>query len=167
MSVRDKTFVKKLDVLAEFNEIKIELKTLGALKKHEAERYSVWYNHFKEQGKYVDKDKSKISWVGKHWEDIQEYIEGTYSDPKYSQATLRNHLEGLANVLLAIDKHKYKEVVRPYYNQGLSIQQILDKANEQTRFDERDAAILFPKKVLSKREISWRQCGMRIRKIYA
>ena len=41
MATRDKTFVRKLDVPAEFDEIKTGLKTIAALKKHEAERYSV------------------------------------------------------------------------------------------------------------------------------
>ena len=98
MASRDKTFVRKLDVPAEFDEIKTGLKTIAALKKHEAERYSVWYNHFKELGELGPVEKGKISWVGQHYEAILKYINDTYTDPKYAGNTLRNHLEGLANV---------------------------------------------------------------------
>src|SRR6185437_8030358 len=102
---KDPTFVRKLDVPAEFAQIPTGLKTLSALKKHEAERYSVWYNHFKELGQ-VSENKQQIGWVALIWKTIHKYIEDTYGDQeKYAGNTYRNHLEGLANVLLAIDKN--------------------------------------------------------------
>lgn len=163
----EKKFVKKLDVPAVFDEIPTGIKTLSTLKKHEAERYSVWYNHFSELGKYVPERKSSIGWVGKHYKEIQKYIEDTYTPPEYTNSTLRNHLEGLANVLLAIDKDKFKEIVRPFYNRGLSIQQIVDKANEESRFTDKEAENFVPEEdlvdVRNKLEQKWTEDRQNLR----
>jgi len=82
--------------------IKTGVKTSAGLKKHERERYSVWYNHF---GKpLLARPKANILWVGDHWQTILAYIHELYDPPKSADSTLRNHIEGLANVLLTIDK---------------------------------------------------------------
>jgi len=130
------TFVKKLDVPVEFDAIQTNIKTLATLKKHERERYSVWYNHYKDLNQLVPANKQSIAWVGTHHEKILKYIRDTYGQG--AQSTLRNHLEGLANVLLAINKVKYKEVVRPLFNTGLSIQQLIDKENEESKLTDKD-----------------------------
>lgn len=132
-------FVKKLDVPTVFDEIKTGVTTSASLKKHEKERYSVWYNHFWETNRaMVGTTKANILWVGDHWQTILAYIHETYDPPKSSGNTLRNHLEGLANVLLAIDKTRFKEVTRPMFNLGLTTQQIIDKANEDSKLDDED-----------------------------
>lgn len=132
-------FVKKLDVPTVFDEIKTGVTTSAGLKKHERERYSVWYNHFWETNReIVSPTKANILWVGDHWRTILAYIHETYDPPKSSGNTLRNHLEGLANVLLAIDKTKFKEATRPMFNLGLTTQQIIDKANEDSKLDDED-----------------------------
>src|SRR6185437_14887807 len=118
-------YVRKLDDPAQFAEIKTGLKTTAALRKHERERHSVWYNYFKARGELVGPVKSNMLWVGEHWPTILAYIREAYGPPN-NGSTYRNHLEGLANILLAIDKHKFKETARPLYNQGLTIQQRLD-----------------------------------------
>lgn len=142
--------VKKLDDPTEFDKIKTGLKTNQSLKKHEAERYSVWYNHFHLLNQLVGENKSQIGWVGTHWKTILKYINDTYTPPSATPSTLRNHLEGLANVLLAINKNKYKEIVRPFYNTGLSIQQVIDKERENSVLDEKDVANFVPYEDLMK-----------------
>lgn len=140
--------VNKLDDLNQFDAIPSHLKTLQSLRKHEAERYSVWYNHYKEKGELVSKNKSNILWVGENWDKILKYIKDTYDNDKYSKNTLRNHLEGLANILLAIDKKKFKEIVRPLYNTGLSIQQVIDKQNEESVLSAKDIQNFVPEEDL-------------------
>ena len=132
------SFVKKLDDPTEFAAIKTGIKTVGTLKKHEQERWNVWYNHFYGLGQLVPPTKGSIQWVADHYITIEKYIRDTYVEPIYKPSTLRNHLEGLANILLAIDKTKFKEVVRPYYNLGLSLQQIIDKSGEESVFSDKE-----------------------------
>lgn len=127
--------VKKLDIPERFAEIPTGIKTSDQLKKVVRERYSVFYNHFFDpQRTFVGPNKSDIRWVGDHHEAILKWINETYTNGN----TLRNQIEGLANILLAIDKVKFKEVVRPLFNTGLTTQQIVDKANEENVLDEED-----------------------------
>ena len=132
------SFVKKLDDPTEFAAIKTGIKTVGTLKKHEQERWNVWYNYFYGLGQLVPPTKGSIRWVADHYITIEKYIRDTYVEPKYKPSTLRNHLEGLANILLPIDKTKFKEVVRSYYNLGLSLQQIIDKSGEESVFSDKE-----------------------------
>ena len=133
------TEVKKLDFPSQFNAIKSGMKSTSSLKDHEKERYSVWFNYYKENKKIaVPKNKSSILWVGQHWKTIEKYIKDTYKAPKYKPSTTRNHLEGLANVLLAIDKHKFKEIVRPYYNTGLKLQKEIDKKRDDNELTPKE-----------------------------
>ena len=133
--------VKKLDIPSRFDEIKTNLKTSQALKKHEKERYSVWFNYFKETGSLkVPKNKSDILWVAKSHKDIENYITATYKPPKASASTYRNHLEGLANILLAINKTKFKETVRPFFVEGLQLQKGIDEKQEDSELTEKERA---------------------------
>lgn len=135
----DNAEVKKLDMPSQFNAIKTNMKSTSSLKKHENERYSVWFNYYKENKQIaVPKNKSSILWVAKHWKTIEKYIKDTYKLPKYKPATTRNHLEGLANVLLAIDKNKFKEIVRPYYNLGLDLQKEIDKKRDDSELTPKE-----------------------------
>src|SRR5687767_14074431 len=108
--------VKKLDIPSRFAEIKSGLKTTAGLKNHERERVSVWYNYYKSRNELVGTTKANILWVGEHWKTILGHINLVYAPPKSSGNTHRNHLEGLANVLLAIDKDKFKEITRPMFS---------------------------------------------------
>lgn len=145
--------VKKLDFPSRFDAIKSGLKTTSALKKHEIERYNVWYEYYKARGELVGPVKANILWVGDHWKTILKYINDVYTPPKSKGNTHRNHLEGLANVLLAIDKDKFKEITRPMFNLGLTTQQIIDKANEESKLDDREMANYVSYKTLvTKRE---------------
>jgi hypothetical protein len=92
----------------------------------------------------VPVNKSLINWVGEHWRTIFAFIKDTYSTDKYADITLRSHLEGLANVLLAINKDKFKEVTRPFFNTGISIQRIINKENEDSVLSKKDVANFVP-----------------------
>jgi len=73
-------------------------------------------------------------------QQLKKYIRETYVEPKYKTSSLRNHLEALANILLAVDKNAYKEVVRPMFNFTLTIQQRIDKTKEDSLLSEKDLA---------------------------
>lgn len=149
------SFVRKLDDPVEFKAIKTDIKSLTTLKKHEQERLNVWYNYFHARKELVPPTKHHIQWVADNYQTIEKYIRDTYVEPKYKPSTLRNHLEALANVLLAIDKNKYREVVRPWFNLGLSLQQMIDKGNEQSVLSEKELAnfVTYPELVAKRDEL--------------
>ena len=134
------SFVKKLDDKTEFNAIKTGIKTITTLKKHEQQVYNVWFNHFHALGELVPPAKGPLQWIADNHAKVEKYIRGTYVEPKYKASSMRNHLEGLANVLLAVDKDKFKEVVRPMFNFTLTIQQRIDKTKEDSLLSEKDLA---------------------------
>jgi len=71
-------YVKKLDAPTVFDEVKTGVTTSAGLKKHEKERYSVWYNHFWATNReIVGPTKANIMWVGDHWQTILAYIHET------------------------------------------------------------------------------------------
>jgi len=133
--------VKKLDIPSRFNAIKTGLKTMTSLKKHEKERYSVWYNYFKDTGSLkLPKQKNDILWVDKHWKTIETYITSNYGQADQKHSTYRNHLEGLANILLAINKVKHKENVRNMFVVGLELQKGIDDKREDNELTESERA---------------------------
>ena len=54
----------------------------ATLKKHEFQRYDVWYEYYKLRKELVPAVKNDISWVGEHWKTILAYIHDTYTPPK-------------------------------------------------------------------------------------
>lgn len=132
-------FVKKLDNPVEFNAIKTGIKTITTLKKHEQQVYNVWFNYYG-LGKLVPPNKGPIQWIADNHATIEKYIRDTYVEPKYKTSSMRNHLEALANILLAVNKDAYKEVVRPMFNFTLTIQQRIDKTKEDSLLSEKDLA---------------------------
>ena len=124
--------VKKLDNVVEFNAIKTGIKTITTLKKHEQQVYNVWFNHFHGLGELVPPAKGPLQWVADNHARVEKYIRDTYVEPNYKTSSMRNQQEGLANVLLAVDKNAYKEIVRPMFNFTLTIQQRIDKTKEDS-----------------------------------
>lgn len=143
--------VRKLDEQAQFAEIKTGLKTTSGLKRYEIDKYNSLFNQFREQGLFglTAADKGKLSWVADNLSEIEKYVKATYIPPKYKPSTLRGYLEALANILLAIDKDKFKEVVRPMFNTGLSTQQLIDKATQESKLSEQEQSdfVTFPELV--------------------
>lgn len=137
------SLVKKLDDPSRFAKVPEPPKTKPTLahqKEKTAERISVWYNVFK-NNKMIDVDKSKndTSWIAKNYDKIHKWILNTYGNEEiYSANTLRNHLEGLANALLHIDKHKFKEIVRPMFNEALAVQKKIDAKAEDSMLSDKE-----------------------------
>ena len=113
--------VVKLDNPEVFGAIKTGIKSITTLKKHEQQVYNVWYNFWYARDELVPPTKGPIQWIADHHEKLEKYIRDTYIEPKYKPSSLRNHIEGLGNILLGIDKLRFKEIVRPYFNTGLSV----------------------------------------------
>ena len=137
------TLVKKLDDNVRFGEIPEPPKTKPTLahqKPKVAERISVWFNVFKENGMIdVGKTKNETTWITKNYDQIHKWILNTYGNEEiYKKNTLRNHLEGLANSLLHIDKYKYKEVARPMFNEALAVQKKIDVESEDSMLTDRE-----------------------------
>ena len=137
------SIVKKLDDPARFAKIPEPPKTKPTTahqKDKVKERISVWYNVFKANNMIdVDKSKTETSWIAKNYDNIHKWILTTYGNEEvYSPNTLRNHLEGLANTLLHIDKYKYKEIVRPIFNEALAVQKKIDANAEDSLLSDKE-----------------------------
>lgn len=124
--------VVKLDDPQIFDKIETGIKKLNLLGKNEAQKYSVWYNGLVASGK-TNKQKLNISWVGRQWKDIYKFI-----IEHYNGASMRSHIESLANTLLAIDKDNFKEIVRPMFLLGISIQKVINNENDLNLGKEKD-----------------------------
>ena len=135
------SFIKKLDDPAEFAAIPTGKTTKSSLRKHEQDRYNVWYNHFRRLGHTAPADREDITWVADNALQLNHYIRETYSEAKgYSPNTTRNYLEGLANVLLAIDKARFKEFARPLYAFSKSIHRETDAVAGESKLNDDDLA---------------------------
>ena len=137
------SIVKKLDDPIRFAKIPEPPKTkpTSAHQKEKVnERISVWFNVFK-ANKMIDvgTSKSETSWIAKNYDKIHKWILNTYGNQElYSPNTLRNHLEGLANALLHIDKYKFKEIVRPMFNEALAVQKKIDAKAEDSMLTDKE-----------------------------
>ena len=138
--------VVKLDDQAVFDEIKTGLKTTAGIKAYELAKYNSLFQQFRALGMFglTAADKGQLAWVGDHWHAIVEYVKATYVAPKFAPSTLCGYLEGIANILLSIDKIKFKNNVRPLYNTGLSMQQIIDKAGEDSEMTDQEKKNFVP-----------------------
>ena len=131
--------VRKLDDPEQFNAIKTNLKTTSGLKEHESAKYETWFNQLQESNPSIlPRTKGSLKWIADNHEILKQHIYDTYIS--MAPNTLRNHLESLANILLAIDKVKFKEVARPLFNTGLKIQQAVDEENRNSVLSEKELA---------------------------
>lgn len=133
--------VQKLDDPSIFESIQTGLKTTTTLPKSNVQQMNVWFNHFKETKEFrMPRSKTNIAWVGTFHKKIHQYVLSTYKPPKYQYSTLRFHLEALANILLAIDKNKYKEITRPMWNKALEHQKDIDEQRKENKLTEKELA---------------------------
>ena len=69
------------------------------------------------------------------------------------------YLEGIANILLAFEKNKFRPLVREFYNTGLNIQQRIDKQSEESVLSERELTnFVFYEDLVKRRdalEVEW------------
>lgn len=122
--------VELLDDPERFDAIKSNLLTITPLKQHEKAVYTNLWNKF--GSAFGVTRKGRLDWVGDHYQELIDYIKAQYTNGN----TIRNYLEAVAHILLAIDKHTFKDIVRPLFNDTLVMQKKLDK--------ERDESLLTP-----------------------
>lgn len=113
-----------LDNPEQFDSIKTGLKTITSLKEHEQNTYSALYN--KIGYTFENARKGQLDWVGRHYKELIKYVKDNYDKGN----TIRNKLEGIAHMLLAIDKHHFKEDVRRIFNETLAIQKKVDQVRD-------------------------------------
>lgn len=114
--------VKKLDTEL-FNLISTGHQSRLGLERNTVNAYNSWFHALKD--KLHLKNIDNISWVGNHYADIIAYI---MNNPNIkSKNSIRNHLENLGRTLLAIDKNKFKEDVRPLFLKGKELSKKIKK----------------------------------------
>ena len=139
----ENTTVKKLDNVEEFNSIKSGFKTYSdvtnddikqgkkiikikpGLEKTDSDRYNNWFNKLSEKLKV--RNHESIVWIGTHRLKIEKYIEETYPKP----ATASSYYNSLSNILLAIDKKKYKEYCRTLIVKSKARQRVAQAQTEE------------------------------------
>ena len=144
----ENTTVKKLDNVEEFNSIKSGFKTFSAvtndeikegkkiikvkpaLEKTDSDRYNNWFN--KLSGKLKVRNYESIVWIGTHRLKIEKFIEETYPKP----ATASSYYNSLSNILLAIDKNKYKEYCRTLIVKSKARQRVAQAQTEEGLLSE-------------------------------
>lgn len=130
----DEGFVRKLDD-SRFETIKSGIKSYDGLQSDFLKRKYVTLHNLVKKEKVcrgVPVSRSNITWVADCWEKITEWIKNRYTD----ESTLRINLEVVANLLLAINKEKYREDVRPFFNTGKRLQNIKDDERDDSLFTE-------------------------------
>jgi len=144
--------VVKLDDPQQFKEIETGIKTTAPFRPKSPPmiQYNAWYNYFKKHGGIrLPSNRSSITWVATNHKKIHAYIEANYNPEKNKQiapATFRIHSEAFANILLAIDKRKFKEYTRPIFNLGLSHQKSIDQQRKENLLKPKEIAnfVCFP-----------------------
>lgn len=136
--------VEMLDDTAKFDALKTHLKTTSSFAKAKKEAYNAVFEGIKGELGLEQKEKAHIAWVGEHYPKIIEWIRAKYTNGN----TLRNKLEMVATTLLAIDKNKYKEIVRPLFNDSVVIQRKEDSKKTESVFSEKDLANYVPEAYL-------------------
>ena len=142
------TTVKKLDNAEEFNNIKSGFKTFSdvtstemkqgkkiikikpGLEKTDVDRYNNWFNKLNVVLKV--KNYESILWVGTHRLKIEKFIEETYPKP----TTASSYYNSLSNILLAIDKNKYKEYCRTLIVKSKARQRVAQAQTEEGLLSE-------------------------------
>lgn len=132
-SVGDIGRVEKIDS-EKFDVLKTGINNIESLKNVEKSKLKQWYRHFEKQLKL--KDLNNILWVSIHWSHIVQYIND--KSLKWSPASRRMHLDALSNILLSIDKNKFRELTRKFWNEGRKIQEKREVTQKDNIFKKKD-----------------------------
>jgi len=130
--------VELLDDKSRFDSIKTGLLTITPLKQHEKAVYTTLWRKF--GSAFGDDKKTHLAWVGNHYQALIDYIKAQYTNGN----TIRNYIEAIAHILLAIDKHKFKEVVRPLFNDTLVIQKREDAKRDESLLTDTELTNFVP-----------------------
>jgi hypothetical protein len=138
--------IKKLDSRERFDAIKTGILDANELKDNDRDRYRTWMNLISEDILPDPMDRDLIFWVSRHHRAIKSFIDRAYGGG--NQSTYRAHLESLANVLLAIDKFKFRDTARDLFWQGIQLQRSINESNDENVMTPKDAANYIPYKRL-------------------
>jgi hypothetical protein len=124
--VDSSTYIQKLDEPSYFNEIKTNITDPTKLKKNEFDKFKTWSNKFK------NTLGAKINPNSLRWVDLNHLKLIHLIGITYQSASLRAHIEALANILLAINKTKYKSLVRQLFKTGIDLQKDIQSDNDKS-----------------------------------
>jgi hypothetical protein len=129
--------ILKIDDNVRFMDILTGLKTEKELKDGASKIINSNYNFFKKSLK-IDSNE-ELDWIN---DNIQEIINLSNNGKESSR---RIRLEALANILLFINKNKYKQLSKSLFLKGKDIQKNIDeqKGNQEYNVNELDALINF------------------------
>ena len=94
-------------------------------------KYKGLYNVFVK--KYPTIARDDVSWVGERWKEIRDYI-----TTSYSISSQKSFFNQLGNILLSLDKHKYKVAYRELINSSKLAGKVAQKENESSKLSEKD-----------------------------
>jgi hypothetical protein len=123
--------IVKLTDTDAFDRIATGYRSTSGLTAFDMKQYSAWYNKYKDEIKKLkikskSVSKSNIMWVPRYIEII---FKDTQENDKYSVNTKRVHLESLARVLLAIDKVKFRDTAREFFQSTIAVQKELQESD--------------------------------------
>lgn len=130
------TYVRKLDSNG-FDNIISGINTRSELNIFLQKKYDTFYNISRDKeiiGCDVPDNKENITWLSSCWENLRDWIKDNYTDA----STLRINLEALSNILLAIDKNKFREDTRIFFIIGKQLQNEKDNIRDDSLFTERE-----------------------------
>ena len=129
--------VNKIDNEAVFNELTTNLKTEQELQDAGSKIIKTNYKFFK---KSLNIDSNgELEWITQHIQDIIDLSN------KGKESSRRIRLESLANILLLINKNKFKQLVKSLFLKGKEIQKEIDeeKGDQEYNVEEYAAMINF------------------------
>ena len=130
-------WVQKIDEDANFNAIKSNVTTLTRLKETNSttlvKKYLQFYKEARKQKwKGVSNDEGEsIVWIEQHFKKMEDWITSHYGEDKHSSREIM--VEAIANLLLAIDKIKYREYVRHLFLEGKAYHLEVNKITEDNK----------------------------------
>lgn len=119
--------IKKINDSEIFDKIKTGITDINELPMIVRKSYQTWQNK-------LDTHDDDMVWVGEDPHLIIDLIERQ----NYKQASKRIHYEALANILLALDKERFKKFVSKLYTIGIVIQQNIPIGDNELSNSERN-----------------------------
>lgn len=123
--------IKKIDNIDEFNAIKTGYKTTTGLTTNNKDHHTMFFNKFKTQ--FNLKTKTNILWLSENHAFVYNYFK---NNPTYKPTSKRSYYDTIANALLAIDKDKFKDDAKKYFQEARVIQEGVEKIRDDQALTE-------------------------------
>lgn len=160
---RDPTYVKKLDDKPTFDAIKTGITEYQNLPTDVIKKnYKALFNHAK-GGTICDRRTkvtsiTDITWVAKCFKQLKKFVQ-TYQG--YTKDTTRRfQYETIAWILLSIDKHKYGEDSRWFWNEAMRLQDAIDKERDENLLTDDQLDNFVPYPALLKMQQKWHKAWL-------